>query len=400
MELNAFLTFNLGILVYFLGERLSNKFKVLRSFNIPDPVSGGLLAALLVFGLTLVIGVQLEFDLGARDFLLLYFFTSIGLNSRFSDLLKGGVPLLLLLVLTISYMLVQNMVGIAAAYSLGFPEQVGVLTGTVSLVGGHGTAIAWSPTIASEYGISNAAEIGIASATLGLILASLIGGPIAKYLIDVRGAKPGAITDIPSEAIAYDNKSEPNIDHRNLMRAIFVLNLTIALGYGLNTAISEAGVKLPLFVPCLICGILISNTLPKAIPAMRWPAHTPALAVISEFSLGVFLSMSLMSLNLASLADLAGSLLVILTLQAIVAIAFIIFILFRVMGRDYDAAVLSAGFGGFALGATPTAIANMSAVTKTHGAAAQAMIILPLVSAFFVDLVNAMIIPMFLNGGW
>ena len=167
------------------------------------------------------------------------------------------------------------------------------------------------------------------------------------------------------------------------------------MGYSISEALTAAGVLLPLFVPCLLSGILLSNSLPKLFPALIWPAGTRALAVISEFSLSVFLAMSLMSMELWTLAGSAAVLAVTMLLQAVVAASFIILVVFRTMGRDYFAAVISAGFAGFALGATPTAIANMTAVTQRYGPSPLAFIILPLVSAFFVDIANAFVIQWF-----
>jgi ESS family glutamate:Na+ symporter len=178
------------------------------------------------------------------------------------------------------------------------------------------------------------------------------------------------------------------------MSALLTLHLAIIIGYVFNEIVTDMGFKLPLFVTCLLTAIVLSNTIPHMLPKMHWPARTRALALISDFSLGLFLAMSLMSMQLWTIAGLAGPLLVILLLQTIAAVCFILFVLFPLMGRDYQAAVLSAGFGGFALGATPTAIANMTAVTKAHGPAPTAFIILPLVAAFFVDIVNAFVIRM------
>jgi ESS family glutamate:Na+ symporter len=178
----------------------------------------------------------------------------------------------------------------------------------------------------------------------------------------------------------------------SFISVLLTLHIAIILGYAMNEFVSSLGFKLPLFVSCLLMAILLSNTVPRLLPRIRWPARTRALAVLSDYSLGLFLAMSLMSMQLWTIAGLAGPLLIILLLQTTIAVIFILFILFPLMGRDYQAAVLSAGFGGFAMGATPTAIANMTAVTKAHGPAPTAFIILPLVAAFFVDIANAFII--------
>ncbi len=388
--LDGFMSYTLGILVFFVGFLLTKKSTFLREFNIPEPVTGGLIAALLFYCLYGVANIEVGFDLSARDRLLVYFFTAIGLNARFSDLKEGGKPLLVLLVLTLSYIVVQDAIGIAGAVILGLPSQVGVLTGSAALIGGHGTAIAWAPDIA-DMGITGALEIGVAAATLGLVIASLIGGPIAKYLINKHGLK-GAEKAQPMVGVEYKKSDTQKFNHLNFMAVILVLHICIIIGWMANHAIIEMGFKLPLFVTCLLTGIILSNTLPVLFQTLPWPARTRSLAIVSDFSLSLFLTMSLMSMQLWTIASLAGPLLILLFLQTVGAVVFILFVLFPLMGKSYQAAVLGAGFGGFALGATPTAIANMTAVTKAHGPAPTAFIILPLVAAFFVDVTNAFII--------
>ncbi|MEP0234124.1 sodium/glutamate symporter [Roseibium sp.] len=401
LTIGEFASFNIAIIVYFLGVRLNALFPLLNNYNIPEPVSGGLLVATLALIVYLATGAEIGFSLAARDFLLLYFFTAIGLNAKFSDLAKGGKPLLILLVLTVGYMLVQNGIGTSIALAMGLPVGFGLLGGTISLVGGHGTAIAWGPTLVETYGVTGAVEIGAATATLGLIAASLLGGPIADILINKRGARPAlaAHEETPVIGIEHDDEATATVTHTGLMRSLLWLNIAIGLGFGLQESLKLGlGLDLPLFVVCLFCGILLSNTVPAVFKTMTWPARSRSLAVISDLALGIFLTMSLMSLQLWTVAGLAGPMLIILAAQLVGAALFIVYVLFPVMGRDYEAAVLGAGFAGFALGATPTAIANMTAVTKQYGAATRAFLILPLVSAFFVDLSNAAIIWLFLGG--
>ncbi|MBS8261289.1 sodium/glutamate symporter [Roseibium polysiphoniae] len=401
LTIGEFASFNIAIIVYFLGVRLNAVFPLLNSYNIPEPVSGGLLVASLALVVYLATGAEIGFSLAARDFLLLYFFTAIGLNAKFSDLAKGGKPLLILLVLTVGYMFVQNGIGTSIALAMGLPVGFGLLGGTISLVGGHGTAIAWGPTLAETYGVTGAVEIGAATATLGLIAASLLGGPIADILINKRGAKPAVAVhdETPVIGLEHDDEATATVTHTGLMRSLLWLNIAIGFGVGLQESLKLGiGLDLPLFVVCLFCGILLSNTVPAVFQKMTWPARSRSLAVISDLALGIFLTMSLMSLQLWTVAGLAGPMLIILAAQLVGAALFIVYVLFPVMGRDYEAAVLGAGFAGFALGATPTAIANMTAVTKQYGAATRAFLILPLVSAFFVDLSNAAIIWLFLGG--
>lgn len=400
ITLDEFATFNVAIIVYFIGVRLNRKIAFLNHYNIPEPVSGGLLVATAGLVVFLATGTAIGFSLETRDFLLLYFFTAIGLNARFSDLAKGGKPLLIMLVLTVGYMLLQNGIGTSLAVAMGLPVGFGLLGGTISLVGGHGTAIAWGPTLVEQHGVVGAVEIGAATATLGLIAASLLGGPIADYLINKKGAKPGPAVEEEPPVIGLEHEEEKtaSVTHTGMMRSLLVLNIAIALGVGLEESLKYGGLDLPLFVVCLFCGILLSNIVPVVFKGIKWPARSKSLAVISELALGIFLTMSLMSLQLWTIAGLAGPMMIILVAQIVGAALFIIFVLFKVMGSDYEAAVLGAGFAGFSLGATPTAIANMTAVTKQYGPATQAFLILPLISAFFVDLANAVIIKLFLGG--
>lgn len=394
----AFITLTLGFAVFLLGAEINARVPVLRRFNIPEPVTGGLLAALAVLVVYALFGIELQFDLAARDFFLVLFFAGIGLNARFSDLIAGGRPLILLLMLTLATIVAQNVIGVIGAVAFGYPLQVGVLFGSASLIGGHGTAIAWAPDIATVTGFEAAAELGVAVATLGLVLAALVGGPIAKYLVEKNALTPDRPHEELTVGLPHPNAHPvPQVDHLNVMRVLLYLNIAILLGFLLHGAIAEAGVKLPLFVPCLIVGILLANVRSVVFPRAKPVTGTPALALISEFALGAFLAMSLMSLQLWTIADLGPALLVVMSAQTLFVVGFVIFVLFPVLGRGYRAAVLAAGFGGFGLGATPTAIANMTAVTKRYGPSPIAFIVLPLVSAFFVDLANAVVIQTIVN---
>ncbi len=398
LQIPDFLTATLGLAVYLIGAEINARVATLRQFNIPEPVTGGLLASLVVLFMYLLFDLELSFGLAARDFLLVVFFAGIGLNARLSDLIAGGKPLLLLLILTLATIVIQNVIGAVGAASFGYPAQAGVLFGSASLIGGHGTAIAWAPEVADATGLDGAIELGVAVATLGLVLAALVGGPIARVLIEGRGLHPARPDEehtigLPDSAEA----SNSEIDHLTVMRVLLYLNLAIIFGYMLGEAITAAGLNLPLFVPCLIMGILIANLRAMVFPKAPPVARTPSLALISEFSLGAFLAMSLMSLQLWTIAELGLAIVVIMTAQTLFAVVFVVWVLFPVMGSNYRAAVLAAGFGGFALGATPTAIANMTAVTKRYGPSPIAFIVLPLVSAFFVDIANAIVIQTIVN---
>ena len=397
IEISPFIALTVGFVVFFVGRYLTKKIAFLSEYNIPEPVSGGIAVALSTWALYAFFSREVSFNLSARDALLVYFFTTVGLNARLADLVRGGLPLLLMLAATVAFMFLQNLIGMAAALIWGLPSQAGVLLGTASLIGGHGTAIAWGPTVADTYNVTGAAELGIAMATMGLIVASLLGGPIAKYLIEKHDLKSDPEEEAAFVIVEKDEGASP-FDYVDVIRALLVANIAIILGYAAHVALQAAGVMLPLFVPCLLAGILLTNTVPILFPKFKWPSRTPALALISDFSLSVFLAMSLMSMQLWTLSGSAGVLMTTTALQAAVTALFIVLVFYRLMGSNYFAAVLSAGFAGFTLGATPTAIANMSAVTKNFGPSPLAFIVLPLVSAFFVDLANAFIIQLFLRG--
>ncbi len=400
IEYDSFMALTIGLVVFFLGAFLTRRVAFLRNYNIPEPVSGGMAIALLTWAAYEWFHVQVTFDLTVRDSLLVIFFATIGLNARFADLLVGGKLLIRLLILTVLFIAVQNAIGLLGVQLFDLPNPVAVLLGSASLIGGHGTAIAWGPTIESQTGFAAAEEIGIATATLGLVFAALIGGPIAKFLIDKNKLKADddshLIVGIPFQKDG-EPKEEQVVNHINIMRVLLTSHIAVILGWFVQQGLESVDLKLPLFVTTMLMAIVMSNSVPYIFPSIQWPARTRSMAIVSDYCLSIFLALSLMSMQLWTLVSLGGPLISVLMLQIIAASAFILLIVFKFMGSNYTSAVLSAGFAGFALGATPTAIANMSSVTKRYGAAPLALIILPLVSAFFVDLVNALIIKFFVG---
>lgn len=398
IEVSRFAAFTLGMVVYFVGADLTRRTPLLRNYNIPEPVTGGVLAALAFWGVSELFGRAVVFDLATRDILLVIFFTTIGLNARLSMLASGGRPLVILALLTVVYIFIQNLVALGGVAALGLPTPSAVLFGSASLIGGHGTVIAWGPVIARENGVPGALETGVAAATLGLILASFLGGPVARFLIDRKGLTP-AVADDGARVVglSFANEASSGVTYVTFMRTLLVVNLVVIAGYFLHGALSQTGLKVPAFLPCLLMGVVVANLWPVALPKAPPVTGTPTLALISEFSLSVFLAMSLMTMQLSQLASVAGPLFGILGVQAVVALLFVALVVFPALGADYRAAVLSAGFIGFGLGATPTAVANMTAVTKRYGPAPTAFIVLPLVSAFLTDIANALAIKLFLN---
>lgn len=394
VHVRPFLTVTLGILVLFVGKALGERFRLLREYNIPEPVSGGILFAFGFWLLYALTGVQVDFEMTARDVLLIYFFTTIGMNAHVADLKAGGRPLLLLVAVTLGAIFIQNLLATGLAAALGYPAVGGLMAGSLSLSGGHGTAVAWASTLQADYGFVRAFEITSLCATAGLLLGSVAGGPIAHFLISRHGLE-GPPKERPDVGVRYEN-SAPEIDYFSFLHAIFGIHVSGIVGVLANQGLAALGVKLPLFVTCLLAGIVLTNLLPRIAPGFSWPTRTTSLALIAEVTLGVFLAMSLMSMRFWTLDDLALPLLLVLFAQLAANVLLAVWVAFRILGRGYDAAVISAGFVGFTLGATPTAMANMTAVTQRHGASHLSFLVVPLVGAFFLDVANAVVVRLFL----
>jgi ESS family glutamate:Na+ symporter len=392
VQVRPFLSVTIAILALFAGKALNRHVRPLREYNIPEPVTGGLLFAVALGVVYAVSGLKVGFEMTARDVLLVYFFTTIGINARMSDLRAGGRPLGILLAVTVATMVLQNVVGVTCATLLGYPASAGVLAGSVSMAGGHGTAIAWAPVFATQ--LPGALEFGVLCATGGLLLGSLAGGPIVHHLIR-RHRLAGPVSEAPDVGVREDG-TRPQVDYHVFLSAILAIHVSAILGILAKRAFDAIGLHLPLFVPCLLAGILLTNLLSLVAPRLAWPARTTALALIGEVSLGIFLAMSIMSMQLWTLGTLAAPLAVFLVAQLATVALMAVFVVFRVLGGRYDAAVMSAGFIGFSLGATPTAMANMTAITQRHGASHVAFLVVPLVGAFFIDLVNTFVIRAFL----
>lgn len=394
MEFNSRQTVIIAIVVLLLGKALKNKIDFFQKFNIPEPVIGGVFASLIFSSFYFAFDTVISFSLEQRDILLVIFFTCVGLSAKLSTLLKGGKSLVILLVIAITFLVCQNMTGIGITWLTGLPEKVGVLGGSVSLSGGHGTAIAWAPIFVEKYGIPNAIEIGIACATFGLVLGGVSGGPVFNYLVKRHELQPHkAETNI----VGFAQKEKTKITVDTAYNVLLAVCIAIGIGLSLHELSIDLGFKLPVFVPCLFGGIILTNTVPYLWKSVPWPEGKPTLALLSDFSLGLFLAMSLMSLQLWTLIDLALPILLLLAAQVLLAVFFSIFVVFFALGKTYDAAVMASGYVGLGLGATPTAVANMTAVTQKYGASTQAFIVIPLVGAFFIDVANAIIIQLFLR---
>jgi len=395
VDIPLIISITVAIFCLYIGMRINSAIKSLHVWGIPDVVTGGLFAASVCGLLFLFAGIQLNFDLSARDILLLYFFGSIGLNIRLSDAIRGGRPLVKLIILTTTLIAIQNVVSYSIVSAFSLPQALRVLMGSLALTGGHGTVIAWSPIIDEHFGIENSLEIGLLVATLGLITGSLLGGPIAHRLI-VRFRLKGD-TDISPvvglpEGLGKDGKSD--INHLALLRTIAMIHIVIFFGYGLDTVLQWFAIKMPMFVSTLIMGMLIANITPHLFPRITMPARSRTLALISDLSLELFLALSMMGMQLWQLSGLGLPVLLLFALHAGIAVLFILYIVFPVMGKDYDAAIISSGFTGIALGSTATAFTNMSTTTSIYGSSSKAFLLVSLVAALFLDIANSMIISM------
>jgi ESS family glutamate:Na+ symporter len=396
-HVEGFVSFTLAIILLFLGKLIIGRSEVLKRYSVPEPVIGGFLCAATV-GLTYYLfNFELTFNLQTRDILLLYFFAAIGLQTDIRTLVTGGRPLVILLTLATVFIVLQNLVGIGVASLFGMNPKAGLLVGSISLVGGVGTALAWSPTFVNNFDIKNALEIGVAANTVGLISACLIGGPVARFLIVRHKIKANKSDDLDI-GVVHSKEQQTRIDSYGLLWAWLWLNVSIILGYIFDKLLQSVEFQLPMFVSCLMAGILIGNCRNLILKKEEaYPGAKLGIALISDLSLGMFLTMALMGLKIWELQGLVAFISSVMFCQILISVLFTLFVVYNAMGKDYEATVISAGFGGITLGSTATAIVNMSAVAKQYGAAHRAFIIVPLVCGFFIDIVNAMIIRFFVG---
>ncbi|PSJ79939.1 sodium/glutamate symporter [Neisseria iguanae] len=400
-EFNSYYTLIAATLVLLLGKFLVKKVHLLQNFNIPEPVAGGLIAALVLFVLHQMYGVSFKFEKSLQDAFMLIFFTSIGLSADFSRLKAGGLPLVIFTIVVGLFIVVQNAVGVGLATVLGLDPLIGLMTGSVTLTGGHGTAGAWGPTFEKEYGAVGATTLGIAAATFGLVFGGLIGGPVARRLINRQGRKPLFAAETSTENTNDNNDDIFEKAHRqrlitadSAVETLAMFAACLAFAEIVDGYDKQYLINLPKFVWCLFFGVILRNILTTAFKVNMFDR---AIDVFGNASLSLFLAMALLNLKLWELTGMAGPVAIILTVQVVVMILYATLVTYVVMGRDYDAAVLSAGHCGFGMGATPTAVANMQSVTQTFGSSHKAFLIVPMVGAFFVDIINVIILSGFLN---
>jgi ESS family glutamate:Na+ symporter len=393
VSLDTLETLMAASLVLLLGRQILARTAILRTYSIPEPVIGGLLVALLVFALRRTLKIEVRFETSLQPPLMLAFFATIGLNADLAGLKAGGRSLIVFLGAVVGLLVMQNVLGIGLAWALGQEPLLGLLGASVTLSGGHGTGAAWAKVFTERHGITAATEIAIACATFGLILGGLIGGPVARFLITRYRLTPNPESDVAGTTGFEQPKAVREITAEAVIETVALIAVCLAVGSAIASWLDETPFELPTFVCVLFVGVVLRNGL----AVHGWyQVVEREVSLLGNVSLGLFLSIALMSLRLGDLAALALPLVAILVVQAVAMAAYAIFVTFRVMGRNYDAAVLAAGHCGFGLGATPTAIANMQAITERFGPSHLAFLVVPMVGAFFIDIANAIVIKLFL----
>jgi len=385
IEINQITTVFLAVALFALGGFLINKIGFLKRFCIPAPVVGGLLFAALATILKTTGTLEISLDTSLQSLFMITFFTTIGLGASFK-LVKLGGKLLIIYWLACGFLaLMQNVIGVSLASLMGIHPLIGMMAGAVSMEGGHGAAAAFGQTL-EDLGISSAMTIGAAAATCGLVAGGLIGGAIVKYLVGKYNLTPD---EQEAEEIEYENKHE-QITSDSFFTQVLLITFCMAVGTYVGTLFSEAtGFVLPGYVGAMFVAVLVRNVMDKFKPEA---INMKSISLIGDVTLGIFLSMALMSVKLWEIADLALPLFIIVFAQVFFIVIFSTFVLFKLLGKNYDAAVMVAGFAGHGLGATPNAMANMSAVVQRFGPSKKAFLVVPIVGAFLIDVFGIPII--------
>jgi ESS family glutamate:Na+ symporter len=393
LELDIYGTLVAASGVLLLGQQLLRRVRWLATFTIPEPVAGGLLVAVLFLLARTGLDFQVRFDTSLSVPMMLTFFACIGLNADLASLRRGGKPLMVFLGVVLGFLVLQNITGLLLATAFGQSPFYGLLAGSVALSGGHGTGIAWGAVFAEQHGVEAATEVALACATFGLILGGVLGGPVARFLIRrvTLPAAEGPNADIEN---TFENPHSVRlITAPALIETLALISICLLAGQAIAQALQGSLFELPAFVSVLFVGVLLRNGL----SAIGWyDVFERAVSVVGNVSLALFLAMALMTLRLWELSALALPLFGMLFGQAVLMVVYAVFVTFPVLGRNYDAAVIAAGHCGFGLGATPTAIANMQAVTERFGPSHLAFLVVPMVGAFFIDIANAIVIKLFL----
>jgi glutamate:Na+ symporter, ESS family len=390
MALDALTSLLIAVVVLLAGTLINRKVSVLARYNIPDPITGGLLFAILASALFAPVGFRLAIDQSIKPVLLLMFFAGVGMCADLRMLRQGGRALVIFLIVLFPYVLLQNGVGVVVAELLDLHAIFGLVAGSITLVGGHGTGAAYAERFAEVNNLQSVMELSMTVATIGLIAGGVIAGPVAQYLINRYRLRSETAGDVTREA--REVASSP-ITTVGTIGALAGILAAVVAGQWLASRFSGGALTIPSFLWCMLIGVAIRNLLPLT----RVRCDDRASDLIAGVCLSLFLVMTMMALDLVEVALSAGPLLLIVAAQIVVIVLYVAYVCFRFMGRDYEAAVTSAAFIGFNMGSTATAMANMQAITAKYGPAPRSFMIVPLAGAFFVDLMNAVILTVVLS---
>ncbi len=391
IQLDMYQTLAIAVLVLLLGRYLKKKIYVLEKFCIPAPVIGGLLFAIMTCICYVTSLAEFSFDDTLREVCMVFFFTSVGFQANLKVLKTGGKSLIIFLGLVISLILLQNFTSVGLAKLLGLNPLIGMCTGSIPMVGGHGTAGAFGPVL-EDLNISGATTICTAAATFGLIFGSLIGGPLGKRLIEKHNLMKTVSNEDDSLLVEDEKKHER---HTNMYAsAVFQLILAIGLGTIFSMLLTKTGMTFPIYIGAMLAAALMRNICEYT---KITTIHMGEINDLGGICLSLFLGMAMITLKLWELASLAMPLVILLTAQVILIIIFTYSIEYNIMGHDYDAAILVAGTCGFGMGATPNAMANMQAVCDRYAPSVKAYLLIPLVGSLFADFLNSLVITFFIN---
>lgn len=389
LKLDMIQTVGLAVVVYYLGVFIRSKVKVLEKFCIPAPVVGGLLFAIVNLILRENGILKLTLDTTLQKPFMLVFFTTIGLTASLKLLKKGGLAVLVFFLCTVVLVLLQDTLGVLVAKAVGANPLLGLIAGSVTMVGGHGTGAAFGELFEKSYGFNGAVTAAMAAATFGLVMGSLIGGPIGRKLIVKNNLKSHASDYLDEVAITTDV-----VNYEEMFRTFTVIIISMSLGAVLELWFKSKNITLPSYINAMIIAAIILNI---GESTGKYHINQKCADILGSIGLNVFLSMALIGLKLWELKEVAGPMLAILIVQTILMALFAYFIVFRFNGKDYDAAVMAAGTCGFGMGATPNAMANMTAICEKYGPAPKAFFVIPIVGAFLIDFTNSIIITTFAN---
>ena len=390
--MDMYLTAVVGIAALGLGSWMNLRVPGLRRLCIPAPVTGGIVVSLLALVLFEATGVEIKFDGTLKDLCMMVFFTTVGLESNLTVIKTGGKPLILMVLLVAVLICLQNILGVGLAKGLGLNSLIGLAAGSITMCGGHGTAAGFSGML-SDMGLSGADSIAMAAATFGLLAGSLMGGPLADAIVRRRSLCEAASKS--KDDADEDATKDEKLSAQGYVRAVFLILVSMGIGSLLNILLKKTGITFPTYFSSMIVAAVICNVseLSPRIPKL----DRPEIGSISKISLSLFLGMAMVSLRLWELSGIALPLLLVLLGQAILMIIYARFVAFPVLGRSYDAAMLVAGLCGFGMGATPNAMANMSAVASKYRYSPMPFMVVPIVGAVFVDIINIAVITLFAN---